>query len=114
MIGAKPPHILTEEERKKIVEKKDMYIDIGATSQEEAEASGIRIGDPIVPESYFEVLASGKAYLGKALDDRICCAAIVSTMQKLESPKIEMYCYMLLLIWESAGKSASITSLNLL
>ena len=32
VIGAVPPHLLSPEDRKKIVEKKDMYIDIGATS----------------------------------------------------------------------------------
>ena len=83
VIGAKPPHILTEEERKKMVEKKDMYIDIGATSHEEAEASGVRVGDPIVPVSEFSILVNGKSYLSKAADDRIGCATIIATMQKL-------------------------------
>src|SRR5699024_7868647 len=34
VIGSKPPHILTAEERKKPVEIKDMFIDIGASSKE--------------------------------------------------------------------------------
>ncbi len=33
IIAAKPPHILPEEDRKKVVEKKDMFIDIGSTSR---------------------------------------------------------------------------------
>ena len=36
VIGSKPPHILPPEARKKPVEMKDMFIDIGASSQEEA------------------------------------------------------------------------------
>ena len=36
VIGSKPPHILPPEARKKPVEIKDMFIDIGASSQEEA------------------------------------------------------------------------------
>jgi endoglucanase len=32
LIGSKPPHVLSDEERKKILEPKDMYIDVGATS----------------------------------------------------------------------------------
>jgi putative aminopeptidase FrvX len=51
VIGAKPPHLLSEEERKKVSEKKDMYIDIGATSQQEVEDAGVRVGDPIIPVS---------------------------------------------------------------
>jgi len=47
VIGSKPPHILSPEERKKVVEKKDMFIDIGAAGKEEAEALGVRPGDPV-------------------------------------------------------------------
>ena len=83
VIGAKPPHLLSEEERKKVVEKKDMYIDIGAISQEEVEEAGIRVGDPIIPVSEFAVLASGKTYLAKAFDDRVGCALTIASMQRL-------------------------------
>ena len=62
IIGAKPPHLLSEEDRKKVVEKKDMYIDIGAVSQQEVEEAGIRVGDPIVPTSEFIELAGSKTY----------------------------------------------------
>ena len=36
IIGSKPPHILSPEASKKPVEIKDMFIDIGASSSEEA------------------------------------------------------------------------------
>jgi putative aminopeptidase FrvX len=84
VIGAKPPHIVDAEERKKIVEKKDMYIDIGATSKEGVVAAGIRIGDPVVPEGNFVVLAGGKTYLAKAFDNRIGCAAVIDTLRHFQ------------------------------
>ena len=112
VIGAKPPHILTEEERKKLVEKKDMYIDIGATSQEEAEASGVRVGDPIVPESDFAVLASGKSYLAKAADDRIGCAAIISTMQRLVNESHPNTVYGVATVQEEVGLRGGRTSVD--
>jgi endoglucanase len=84
LIGAKPPHLLPEAERKKLVEKKDMYIDVGATSKEEVEAMGIRLGDPIIPVSEFTPLAGGKTYLGKAWDDRVGCALMIQVMQLLK------------------------------
>jgi endoglucanase len=83
VLGAKPPHILTQEERDKVVEKKDMYIDIGATSREEAEEAGVRPGDPVIPVSAFLPLTTGKTYLAKAWDDRIGCAAMVQAIQRL-------------------------------
>jgi endoglucanase len=83
VIGAKPPHLLSEAERKKVVEKKDMYIDIGATSQAEVEQAGVTVGDPVIPESAFTPLAIPKTYMAKALDNRLGCALAVCTMQKL-------------------------------
>lgn len=83
IIGAKPPHMLKEDERKKIVEKDSMYIDIGATSRQEVEELGVRVGDPIVPRSSFARLADGKTYLSKAWDDRVGCAVIVDVFRAL-------------------------------
>ncbi|MDX1615556.1 MAG: M42 family metallopeptidase [Candidatus Promineifilaceae bacterium] len=81
VIGAKPPHIVTASERRKVVEKQAMYIDIGATSKDEVEAAGVRLGDPVVPQSEFAVLASGKTYLSKAFDNRIGCAVVVDVLR---------------------------------
>lgn len=83
VIGAKPPHLLSDEERSKLVEKKDMYIDVGATSREEVEKAGVSVADPILPVSPFAVLASGKAYLCKAFDDRAGCALLITAMQTM-------------------------------
>lgn len=80
VFGAKPPHLLTNDERKKVIEKKEMYIDIGATSAAEVEAAGVRVGDPVVPLADFRILANPKTYLSKAFDDRVGCALLVQTL----------------------------------
>lgn len=112
VIGAKPPHILTEEERKKLVEKKDMYIDIGACSQEEAEASGVRVGDPIVPVSEFTVLANGKSYLAKAADDRMGCAVVIAVMQRLANENHPNTIYGAATVQEEVGSRGARTSVD--
>ena len=81
--GAKPPHLLPLEERKKMVPKKNMYIDIGATSEEEVKERGVRPGDPIIPVSDFAVLANPKTYMSKAWDDRLGCALFIQAIQRL-------------------------------
>ena len=43
VIGSKPPHILSAEARKKPVEIKDMFIDIGAKSRAEVEEALSRL-----------------------------------------------------------------------
>ncbi|MBE3576060.1 MAG: M42 family metallopeptidase [Firmicutes bacterium] len=84
IIGSKPPHILPEEERKKVVEKKDMFIDVGARDRKEAmEVFGIRPGDPIVPVSPFTVLKNPRMVLAKAWDDRLGCALFIETLKEL-------------------------------
>jgi putative aminopeptidase FrvX len=112
IIGAKPPHILTEEERKKLVEKKDMYIDIGATSLEEAEKSGVRVGDPIVPISEFTILTGGSAYLAKAVDDRIGCAVFIATLQRLMHESHPNTVYGVATVQEEVGLRGGRTSVD--
>ncbi len=81
VIGAKPPHIIPQEERKDVVKKKDMYIDIGATSKEEVEEAGVRLGDPVAPAMTFQVMANGKSYMSKAFDDRVGVALVIDTLR---------------------------------
>src|SRR5690606_40128731 len=84
VIGSKPPHILSPEERKKVVEKKDMFIDIGAAGKEEAEALGVRPGDPVVPVCPYTPLANPKYVMGKAFDNRGGCALVVGALRRLQ------------------------------
>lgn len=82
VIAAKPPHLLPQEERSKVVVKEKMFIDIGASNEDEAKHMGVRIGNPVMPDSYFStmekaVFKDGKRKgkdmiaVGKAFDDRI-------------------------------------------
>ncbi len=84
VIGAKPPHLLSQEERNKVVVRKNMYIDIGATSEKDVEKAGVRIGDPIVPVSEFTILANPKTYMSKAFDDRVGCGVVISALSSLK------------------------------
>ncbi|WP_367306552.1 M42 family metallopeptidase [Alicyclobacillus acidocaldarius] len=82
--GSKPPHILSADERKKVVELKDVFVDIGATSKEHAEEMGVRPGDAIVPYSPFTQLGNPKMYVSKALDNRLGCATALCVLKELQ------------------------------
>jgi endoglucanase len=84
VIGSKPPHILSPEERKKVVEMKEMFIDVGASSDEDVKEMGIKPGDPIVPVGPFTRMKSGKMLMGKAMDDRVGCAVFVEVIKRLK------------------------------
>ncbi len=112
VIGAKPPHLLPPDERKKVVEKKDMYIDIGATSAKEVEEAGVRVGDPIVPLAPFQVLANGRTYLAKAFDDRVGCAVLVEVMRRLAREGHPNMVYGVATVQEEVGLRGAATSVE--
>lgn len=84
VIGSKPPHVLSAEARKKVVDIKDMFIDIGATSKEEALGWGVLPGDSIVPYFEFTVMNNEKMLLAKAWDNRIGCAIAIDVLKNLK------------------------------
>lgn len=85
VIGAKPPHMMDAEERKKEIKIEEMFADVGAKSAEEAAALGIEIGTPGVVEREFADL-HGSLVTGKALDNRVGVAMLIRTLQQLDSP----------------------------
>ena len=112
VIGAKPPHLLPQEERSKVVLKRDMYIDIGATSQQEVEEAGVRLGDPALPRADFVPLASGKTYLSKAFDDRVGTALVISTLQALQNSTHPNTVYGTATVMEEVGLRGATTSVR--
>jgi len=88
VIGSRPPHELTEEERKKVMKIHDMYIDVGATSDYDVkEELGILPGDPIVPVSPFAIMDNPRLYMAKAWDDRVGCAMVIDILKNLRNIK---------------------------
>lgn len=79
VIGVNAVHLTSPEERKKIPKLKELSIDIGAGSREEAEKH-VRLGDTGVFEPSITELGNG-FIKAKALDDRIGCAVMLSLLQ---------------------------------
>lgn len=112
VIGAKPPHLLPADERDKVVKKKDMYIDIGASSKEEVEEAGVRPGDPVTPRSDFVILANGKTYLSKAFDDRVGTALVISTLKSLQEQDHPNTVFGVATVMEEVGLRGATTSVR--
>ncbi len=85
IIGSKPPHVLEDEEKKKPVEIKNMFIDVGTTSKEQTQELGIKPGDPIVPDSDFKIMGNGDSLMAKAWDDRVGCALFMQLIRELKN-----------------------------
>jgi putative aminopeptidase FrvX len=112
VIGAKPPHLVPADERDKVVKKKDMYIDIGATSKEEVQEAGVKPGDPVVPRADFVPMANGKTYLAKAFDDRVGTALVISALQALQDGEHPNSVYGVATVMEEVGVRGATTSVR--
>jgi len=110
VIGSKPPHILPAEARKKPVDIKDMFIDIGASSREEAAEWGIRPGDMVVPYFEFTVMNNEKMLLAKAWDNRIGCAIAIDVMKYVQNKQHENIVYGVGTVQEEVGLRGAKTS----
>jgi endoglucanase len=89
VIGSKPPHVMKEEERKKVVEARDMFIDIGCTSQRQVEDLGIQIGTPISIDRTFANLL-GDRVTGKAFDNRAGLIVMIEALKRTKAKSTSM------------------------
>lgn len=100
VIAAKPPHLLPAEERKKVVSQDKMFIDVGASNLDEAKAMGIRVGNPVVPDSSYstvrkKVFSEGRKRgsdtiaLGKAFDNRSGAFIAAEVVRILREDKVD-------------------------
>lgn len=79
VIGLKPVHLLHGDEAKKLPDISSLYIDIGASSKEQA-LRAVPLGSHAVIAGEWAV--AGSRVLSKALDDRIGCAVLIKLLQK--------------------------------
>lgn len=87
IIGATPPHILSQEERKRTVPLEELFVDVGAKSRDEVEKMGIGIGSPLTIHYPCELLRDGYA-TGKAFDDRVGCLVALEALRLTAGEKL--------------------------
>jgi putative aminopeptidase FrvX len=108
IIGSKPPHLTTASERKKLVEIKDMYIDIGMFSKEEVEREGIKMGATGTLSSPFLDFPNNMVR-GKAFDDRTGCNVMIQIMRMLKEKPVNDTIMFNFAVQEEIGGRGAIT-----
>lgn len=96
VIIATPTHLLTSEQRDSIPKFESMYIDIGASSREEAEKY-VSLGDSIQFDCEFMWLDD--IITGKAIDDRAGCAIMIEMINS----ELEYDTYFSFVVQEEVG-----------
>ncbi len=83
VVGKVAIHLQDPEQRKKVSEVKDLWIDIGARDRKDAEKM-VEIGDPLVIAYGFEELANGLA-AGRAFDNRAGAFVVLEAARMLST-----------------------------
>jgi putative aminopeptidase FrvX len=107
--GLKTIHITTADEKSRVFPREQIFIDIGARNQADAEAMGVRPGDAIVPDVRFERMGAS-AYVGKALDDRVGVAVMLEAMRRLSKMNHPNTIYAVGTVQEEVGTRGGHTS----
>lgn len=88
VIAAGSPHLMTAEQKNAPITFENLFIDIGASSAEEAADCGVKIGAPVVPLSEFGYDKTHGIMQGKAFDDRLGVAALLKVVKNLQNREL--------------------------
>ena len=111
IVGCKPPHIIGIQARSKVVDIKDMYLDVGAETLKQAKEWGIQLGDMITPyQDTAYVTTNVNRIVGKAHDDRISIVAGIEIMRNLAEEKLDVTVILIGTTQEEVGLRGAKTS----
>lgn len=79
--GGRPVHIASPEDRKKVPEVKEFYIDLGRSAKEVREL--VQIGDYVVMDE--PLIEMGSKLVSKAMDNRVACWLGIESVRQLDA-----------------------------
>lgn len=108
VIARKPIHLLTEEERKQVPKMKDLWIDIGARTREEA-AERVRVGDAVTLELTYVDLPNRRA-ISPAMDDKSGLWVCLEAFRRASRESLRVALYVVSTVQEEIGLRGARTS----
>ncbi|WP_053218865.1 M42 family metallopeptidase [Virgibacillus senegalensis] len=114
VIGSIPPHNLTEAQRKKPMEQKNMLIDIGADDEEDVKRIGVKPGQQVVPVTPFTPMANEKKILAKAWDNRYGCGLSIELLKELQGENLPNQLYSGATVQEEVGLRGAQVAANMI
>lgn len=106
IMGTKPIHIMSPEDRKKAPKIEDYFIDTGRDAAEVKER--VRVGDPITRER--SLIEMGNCYNGKSLDNRISVFILIEAMRALVGKKLPFTLEAVFTVQEEVGLRGAINA----
>lgn len=87
VMGSKPIHVMTPEEKNKLPQTTDFFIDLGMPKEEVDKY--VTVGDPITRDR--ELIEMGNCVNCKSIDNRIAVYILIETLRLLENPAYDVY-----------------------
>lgn len=106
VMGTKPIHVMSDEERKQLPKIKDYYIDLGLSKEEVTQY--VSIGDPITRKGEF--LRMGNHLTCKSLDNRASVYALIQALRNLKGAALPHDFYAVFSVQEEVGLRGAATA----
>ncbi len=106
--GKKAIHMMTAEDRRKVPEVENLWIDIGARNREEAEKK-VAVGDPVVYDVGFQQITDTIA-TSRGFDDKVGAFAVAETLRLLQGKELSAAVYSVASVQEEIGLRGARTS----
>jgi len=106
VMGSKPVHIMTSDERNKAPLTKDYFIDTGYSVEELKKI--VHVGAPITRER--ELIEMGDCVNGKSLDNRVSVFILIETLKALQGKEIPYDLYGVFTVQEEVGLRGAINA----
>ena len=85
-VGPKSHHITKKEEKFVVPKVHDMFLDLGFSSREEVEKSGVQVGDPVTYHPNYHRLGNG-LIISKALDNRVSIFILLELLKRFSGKR---------------------------
>ena len=108
VVSRKAPHMLSAEERKKVPEFTDIWIDLGAKDRAEAE-SLVALGDTITVELSCAEMRNG-LFTSPGLDDKVGVWTVMETLRLLHGKALQAAVFCVSTVQEEIGLRGATTS----
>lgn len=110
VFGVRPPHLMTAKDREKVApqEIKDIAVDIGARSRDEA-LELVSLGSPAVIDAGWRLLVNNRV-AGRGFDNRIGAFVVTETMRRLAGEKLNVALHYVASVQEEVGLIGGITT----
>lgn len=110
VMGSKPIHVMTSEEKTKNPKTTDYFIDLGMSKKEVEKI--VEVGNPIT--RYSELMEMGDCVNCKSIDNRVSVYILIETLRELKNQEVPYDTYGVFTVQEEVGiRGANVSSMDI-